>query len=230
MPRRGAPGGAVAAVANYADGSVALVALDAEGMPGDDPIVHRFSGSGPNKERQEGPHAHFVWFAGDELYVVDLGSDTVHRLDLAGNLLGAITFTPGSGPRHVAAGRPGSGWWRSSLMPRCAASGRSGTAPGHRSVKLKRAESEGLNYPSHIACSADGSLVYVANRGPNTIAVFSVDEAGELTRVAEVACKEPGRAISRCTMAGSMWPTRTATPLSASASTRRACLASRKCC
>src|SRR5688572_16210627 len=44
------PGGAIAAVANYADGSVALVGLDTGGLPADEPLVHRFSGSGPNKE------------------------------------------------------------------------------------------------------------------------------------------------------------------------------------
>lgn len=47
-------------------------------------------------------------------------------------------------------------------------------------------------YPSHIASSPDGRLVYVADRGPDTIGVFRAD-AGRLTPLAEVT-------------AGGRWP------------------------
>jgi 6-phosphogluconolactonase (cycloisomerase 2 family) len=181
------PGGAIAAVANYADGSVALVGLDTGGLPADEPLVHRFSGSGPNRERQEGPHAHFVKFIGDELYVVDLGSDRLHRLDLMGNTLGTITFPAGSGPRHFTGGRPGQ-WFVACELD--------ATVRGYREEpdgtwsetgQAKASDHDGINYPSHIECSSDGSLVYVANRGPNTITVFAAGEQAGLTRVGEVA-------------------------------------------
>ena len=181
------PRGTVAAVANYADGSAAIFPLDAQGMPAGDPIVHRFSGSGPNKERQEGPHAHFVLFTEDELSVVDLGTDTLHRLDLAGNLLGTITFAPGSGPRHFTAGRPGHWVMAFELDASVRSFRQERDGSWTQTGEAKASQSDGLNYPSHIACSADGSLVYVANRGPNTISVFSADEAGGLTLAAEVA-------------------------------------------
>jgi 6-phosphogluconolactonase (cycloisomerase 2 family) len=179
-------GGHMAAVANYADGSVALVALDAEGLPAEEPLVHRFSGTGPNKERQEGPHAHFVKFIGDELYAVDLGTDRIHRLDYAGNALGTITFPPGTGPRHFAGGRPGH-WFVACELDATVRSYREEPDGWWSEVsQVNASQGEGINYPSHIECSSDGSLVYVANRGPNTITVFSADEQAELARIAEI--------------------------------------------
>jgi 6-phosphogluconolactonase len=47
-------------------------------------------------------------------------------------------------------------------------------------------ESARDNLPSHLVVSADGALVYVANRGRNTIGVIRRGEAPEL--VAEVPC------------------------------------------
>ncbi|MCY1157534.1 MAG: hypothetical protein MOP51_555, partial [Citricoccus sp.] len=47
-------------------------------------------------------------------------------------------------------------------------------------------ESARDNLPSHLVVSADGSLVYVANRGRNTIGVIRRGESPEL--VAEVPC------------------------------------------
>ena len=67
-----------------------------------------FTGSGPNRERQEGPHTHQVVFHPDnnELLVPDLGSDVTRRLrkDSEGlwRVEGEVRYAPGSGPRHVA--------------------------------------------------------------------------------------------------------------------------------
>jgi 6-phosphogluconolactonase len=43
----------------------------------------------------------------------------------------------------------------------------------------------GTNFTSEIMVSPDGRFVYAANRLHDTIAVFSVDESGGLTRVGE---------------------------------------------
>lgn len=89
------PGGV--AVANYFDGSVALVDEGAarllEVAPG--------SGSGPS-ERQAGPHAHAVLAIDDEtLLSIDLGSDSVlvHRPGL--QLASSLRLPAGSGPRDI---------------------------------------------------------------------------------------------------------------------------------
>jgi 6-phosphogluconolactonase len=94
------------AVGNYASGSLAMFALDADGLP-TTPATFRDSGTGPVKDRQEGPHVHCVRFGpdGESLYAVDLGADHVLRLALEGARLGACEIVyrapPGSGPRHL---------------------------------------------------------------------------------------------------------------------------------
>lgn len=68
------------AAANYGSGSIALYRLDAAtGLPLEPPEVRVNSGSGPNSDRQDGPHAHCVCFSRDQrwLYVADLGTDEV---------------------------------------------------------------------------------------------------------------------------------------------------------
>ena len=70
----------------------------------------RSTGSGPNKPRQDGPHAHGVYFdkANKHLFMPDLGLDQVfvYPFDAATSKLGealpSLTTTPGSGPRHMA--------------------------------------------------------------------------------------------------------------------------------
>lgn len=67
-----------------------------------------FTGSGPNRQRQEGAHPHQVAYfsARDELLVPDLGSDVTRRLrrDNQGiwRIEGEVRYAPGSGPRHVS--------------------------------------------------------------------------------------------------------------------------------
>ncbi|KAI0752824.1 putative isomerase YbhE [Daedaleopsis nitida] len=70
--------------------------------------VITFTGTGPNAERQEASHPHQVipHPTYKEVLVPDLGADKTHRLvrDADGKWLvqGAVSYKPGSGPRHVA--------------------------------------------------------------------------------------------------------------------------------
>lgn len=95
------------AVANYADGVVALIGLDANGTIGGVIDQRRMSGRGPDPERQAGPHAHCAQFArdGSALLHVDLGLDRVLRYPVSARGLGeaqvAFSAPPGSGPRAV---------------------------------------------------------------------------------------------------------------------------------
>jgi hypothetical protein len=104
-------------VANYGDGALGVLPLAGDGsFASDEPQVLRHAGSGPDAERQEGPHAHFVALApGGHVLVVDLGTDEVRRyartasgLEPAGV---AATLPPGTGPRHLVFSAP-AGTWR----------------------------------------------------------------------------------------------------------------------
>lgn len=78
------PAGGHLVVANYGGGSVAVLPLDPQGVPGErsDLVVH--SGHGPDPQRQERAHCHMVSPAPDAgpLLAVDLGTDSVYRYDL----------------------------------------------------------------------------------------------------------------------------------------------------
>lgn len=104
-----ATGGTVA-VANYGDGSLSTVKLGEDGAPGASASVIKHQGRGPNPQRQDGPHAHGVYFdkANQHLFVPDLGLDQVfvYPFDAATSKLGeplpSLTLSPGAGPRHMA--------------------------------------------------------------------------------------------------------------------------------
>src|SRR5215472_3847621 len=104
-------------VANYTSGNVVVFPIDADGKLGAATTNVRDEGKlGPNKERQEGPHAHWMEAsAGNHYaYVSDLGLDKVliYKFDAASGKLAnpgskeqeafSATLPPGSGPRHVA--------------------------------------------------------------------------------------------------------------------------------
>jgi 6-phosphogluconolactonase (cycloisomerase 2 family) len=96
------PSGRLLAVANYSSGSVAIHPLDGDGAVRPHAQLLRLHGGGPNAERQDGPHAHQVSFAGggDELIVADLGSDRLWRYhDRAGGyvLVDEVSLPAGSG-------------------------------------------------------------------------------------------------------------------------------------
>ena len=70
-------------------------------------FAHKVEGNGPNKNRQEGPHAHGVYFRGNHLLVPDLGLDKVltYTLDpdtakpTGGDAPADSSSAPGAGPR-----------------------------------------------------------------------------------------------------------------------------------
>ena len=98
-------------VANYTAGNFAEFAIGADGRLSPSISLLTHWGGGPNKERQEGPHAHDVVFSRDNrhLIAVDLGLDQVfvYTFDPAnGDIKPApqqsAATAPGAGPRHFA--------------------------------------------------------------------------------------------------------------------------------
>jgi 6-phosphogluconolactonase (cycloisomerase 2 family) len=168
------PSGTLLAAANYGDGTASLHHLDARGAFTGDPIVLRHTGSGPNRERQEGPHAHQAVFHDDLLHVSDLGTDEIRRYEPDGTPLEPITLTPGTGPRHFA-------FAGSRLYVAGELDGTVTLIDGERVTTAPASGSGTENFPSHL--QIEGDLVYVGNRGPNTISVL---RAADLSPVAEV--------------------------------------------
>ncbi|KLO09730.1 putative isomerase YbhE, partial [Schizopora paradoxa] len=98
-------------VANYMSGTVAVYEPDSKGKLTLKQPVFKFSGTGPNEVRQEGPHTHQVYpiCRGDhkEVLVPDLGTDLIYRLkkneEGIWEVAGYVVFDEhsGGGPRHV---------------------------------------------------------------------------------------------------------------------------------
>jgi 6-phosphogluconolactonase len=178
--------------ANYTTGSVSAHPVDDAGVIGARTDLIRHEGRGPNPERQDGPHAHYLHPGpGDQVTVVDLGIDRLLHLDFRDGRFtpaGETALPAGSGPRHLVA-HPSGQWYVVAELESAvltvdldAASGwlrHTATGPATACTP------DGPNQPSGIALSADGRRLYVANRGPNTIATFEVRADGTLRPIDE---------------------------------------------
>lgn len=175
--------------ANYSSGSVSVHPLDADGRPGPRTDLLQLTGKGPDGDRQEGPHAHMVSPDpdGGGLLVVDLGSDRIWhcRLDEGGrfsDLTEAAVTPPGTGPRHLRR-LPGGALLVAGELS-ADLSWYAGD-PLRRAGGVPATTADGTDYPSELTVSPDGRFVYVANRGPDTVAAFAWD-GRSATPIAEV--------------------------------------------
>ena len=75
-------GGKYLLVANYSSGTIAVFPILADGRLGEHTALVKDQGAtGPDKERQEGPHAHWIEVSSDNrfAFVADLGLDEIGR-------------------------------------------------------------------------------------------------------------------------------------------------------
>ncbi|MFF0743207.1 beta-propeller fold lactonase family protein [Streptomyces sp. NPDC004111] len=190
------PGGRFLLSANYTGGSVAVHPIGRDGAPGEVADVVRHTGSGPDPERQQGPHAHMVLPdpAGRYVLAVDLGTDSVYtyRLDERKGKLrecGRAATRPGAGPRHLAFHPSGKYAYLVNELDNtlvvCGYDARTGALePGTPQATLPSGtELSERNYPAGVIVSADGRFVYVSNRGHNSIAHFAVQRGGAELRL-----------------------------------------------
>ena len=168
--------------ANYGSGNVIQYTINKDGtLTGG--MSQQHEGTGPNKGRQEGPHAHFIHEhpLRSEVYAVDLGADKVYRyLPTASGLQlnDSLSVTPGGGCRHLAWHPEGDHVYILNEL--------TGTVElweWHGSVKERQqiislpAEGE-KRYPGSAAINitADGQYLYTSLRGPlNEVVVLKTD-------------------------------------------------------
>jgi 6-phosphogluconolactonase len=188
--------GRFVAVANYGGGNFSLLPIDAAGRLGDAIAILANGSSGPNKERQTGPHAHAVVFDASNRYLLgaDLGLDRVfvYKFDPSNGSIGAndpaaVQLAPGAGPRHLAfhPTRPlafAINELTSTITSLSwdAATGRLATAG---SVSALPSGYSGTSWTAEIAVHPNGRFLYGSNRGHDTIAVFAIAPTGTLTLV-----------------------------------------------
>jgi 6-phosphogluconolactonase len=186
--------GRFALVANYGGGTAAVLPIGADGKLGPAVSVVRHQGSGPDKSRQEGPHAHSIDLdpAGRVALVADLGLDKVmvYGFGAAGTLTPNSTpfavLPPGAGPRHVAFGKGGTFAYvineLSSTVATFAYDAATGGLESVQNLSTLPPGYTGKSYPAEVAVSPDGRFLYGSNRGHESIASFAIDQSTGLLR------------------------------------------------
>jgi len=196
-------------VANYTSGNIVVFPIDTDGRLGAATANVRDEGKlGPNKERQDGPHAHWIETSPDNrfAFVADLGLDAIlsYRFDASkGSLTPNKPFflrplTAGAGPRHATYSPGGGHFYVLSEIDSTVTA--FAYAPDHGvfgylgGVPMLPAGFEGRNDAAEIAVNPNGKFLYASNRGHDSIAVFAIEPSkGTLTFVAHVPTggKEP---------------------------------------
>jgi 6-phosphogluconolactonase len=182
-------------VANYTGGSVSTFPVTVDGRIGPASAFLQHAGSGPNKERQEGPHAHFIATSADNrfVFVVDLGLDeiVIYRFDPA---KGSLTpsdppfakLAPGAGPRHLAFHPNGKFAYVlsevNSTVTAFAYDSNKGFFSTLQTLSTLPKEFTAHNDTAEIVAHPSGKFLYASNRGHDSIAEFKIDPTqGTLT-------------------------------------------------
>jgi len=179
-------------VANYDGGSVAVFPIREDGSLAPASAFMQHSGSSINKERQEGPHAHWIGTSPDNRFVLaaDLGLDEilVYRFNaakgtLTPNTLPLVKLSPGHGPRHLAfhpngkfayvLTEMGSGVTAFAYK---ASNGSLSPLETVSTLSVLRRDYSGPKEAAEIVVHPSGKFLYSSNRaGIDTISLFSID-------------------------------------------------------
>jgi 6-phosphogluconolactonase len=188
-------------VASYSGGNIAIFAIKPDGSLGGRTAFVQDTGSSVNPRRQTRAYAHSIITDPSNRFVLvaDLGVDRVfiYRFNqddgsLTPNNPPFIGIQPGSGPRHVKF-HPNGRWvyvisemagtvtvfnWNST----------NGTLAEFQTASALPADFKGTNTSAEIMVHPNGKFLYVSNRGNDSLAVFSIDQAtGKLTPVEHVS-------------------------------------------
>jgi len=196
--------GKFALVANYTSGTIAVFPILSDGRLGEHTALLQDTGNlGPNKERQEGPHAHWIELSAHNrfAYVADLGLDRVliYKFDPAKGTLtredapsasmniGSVkpndafsaALSPGTGPRHVAFSRDGNFMYvLGEMQSTVTIFANDDAREFFRAIQQISALPPGFsgrNDAAEIVIHPNGKWLYTSNRGGDSIAVFAVE-------------------------------------------------------
>jgi 6-phosphogluconolactonase len=183
--------------ANYTSGSVPVYPIESDGKLGPLSGLMKATGTGPDKGRQEGPHAHETVFSADNrfAYVPDLGLDEIriYKVDAAHATLTPndppfAKTDPGSGPRHIVLSPDNKfAYVIHELKPQVGVFSRdaaTGALTHLQTISSVPDDFKAVSNPAEILMDHAGNYVYASNRFFGAIAVYKVDHAtGKLTRI-----------------------------------------------
>jgi 6-phosphogluconolactonase len=178
-------------VANYSSGTVAVFPILPDGRLGEHTALVKDHGAmGPNKERQEAPHAHWIETSPDNRFalVADLGLDEVlaYKFDATSGTLtpnepAFARLKAGSGPRHAVFYPKGKFVFAVNELSSTATSFaydiKKGTLKELGTASTLPPGFSGRNDVAEAAVHPNGKFLYVSNRGNDSIAILSFDAA-----------------------------------------------------
>ncbi len=183
--------------ANYTGGSVCVLPVGADGRLGEATAFIQHTGSGADRQRQEGPHAHSINLdaAGRFAFAADLGLDQVlvYRYDAARGTLAANdppfgAVEPGSGPRQFAFHPGGRFAYAINELKNTVTAFKydadKGALEALQAISTLPEGFQGTSWCAEVQVHPNGKFLYGSNRGHNSLAVFSIDpDTGKLERV-----------------------------------------------
>jgi 6-phosphogluconolactonase len=193
------PAGRYFLVANYETGSLCVLPIQSDGSLGEATDTVQFAGSGPNPDRQEGPHAHMVLPSPDGSFIlaVDLGTDRLmaFRFDRERGMLSPADppwtqLPPGAGPRHLAFHPHQPFAYVISELASAVTVLRyaQGVFEAVQTISTLPDDFTGQNSGGEIMVAPSGRFVYASNRGHDSLAIYAVDpETGRLSLVGHEA-------------------------------------------
>ena len=175
-----------ALTADYGDGVLDLLPLDADGKLLPTAAKEQLYGSGKAKDRQEKAHAHSFYAAptGGFALACDLGSDDVLVFRVAENPFAltrhsAFKVVAGSGPRHLTFSNDRRHVYLINELDNTIDvlkwDAAAGTLTHAQRVLTLPAEFQQFSKAAEICQHPNGQFVYASNRGHDSIAVFHVD-------------------------------------------------------
>jgi 6-phosphogluconolactonase len=181
-------------VANYDGGSVAVFPIREDGSLAPASAFVQHSGSSIDKERQQGPHAHWIGTSPDNRFalVADLGLDQIlayhfnsDKGTLTPNNPPYAKVNPGAGARHLAFYRNGKFAYvlnemESTVTVFAYKAGNGSLVPQQTvsTLSVLRKDYPGPKEAAEIAVHPNGKFLYASNRASiDTISAFSIDPA-----------------------------------------------------
>jgi 6-phosphogluconolactonase len=192
------PSGRFLVVANYASGSVAVLAIAADGSLKDQHQLVRLVGEpGPHKGEQASSHPHDIAFdpSGRFVLVPDKGLDRLFIFCFDGETgwlspaqPHGIKSRPGAGPRHLVFHPKLPIVWVLNELDSTTATYRwdakRGTLAPIQVITTLPTTFAGHSTAAEIAVSPDGRFVYCSNRGHDSVAIYAADPVdGSLTAI-----------------------------------------------
>ncbi|MBW6501299.1 MAG: lactonase family protein [Bacteroidales bacterium] len=182
-------------VANYPNGSIAVIRLDDNGIPQSISDTILFVKGNPDIS-----HAHMIKHdpAGRKVYVTDTGLDRIYCYDFdpaSGKLVREMSTTfelaQGSGPRHFVFNDDGSRMYvinetGSTVMVYDV--DEKGALSLLQTLPTVREDFFGDNYCADIHFGKSGKFLYGSNRGENTIVTYKVIKGGLLKLAGHTPC------------------------------------------